>query len=237
MSRYVDVTADVTSGDVAEVAAGVQQALDRMAFPLEYHAEILGDYDAERSRLMQFLGFATAALLAMFLLFQAFLRSWKLAALAFVGMPPALAGGMLAAAATGAGLGLGTLIGVMVLVGVYSRNLLALFGRYRALFPPDGRRPGVGVVVRGAWERFLPSLASTSALVALLLPVLWLGPGPGLEILHPAAVVVLGGLATTTAMCWFVLPLMYLRTAPHTDTTDVDAVPRRDPARPGVTVG
>ena len=186
---------------------------------------------------MQFLGFATAALLAMFLLFQAFLRSWKLASLAFVGMPPALAGGMLAAAATGAGLGLGTLIGVMVLVGVYSRNLLALFGRYRALFPPDGRRPGVGVVVRGAWERFLPSLASTSALVALLLPVLWLGPGPGLEILHPAAVVVLGGLVTTTAMCWFFLPLMYLRTAPHTDTTDVDAVPRRDPARPGVTVG
>ena len=237
VSRYVDVTAAVAGRSVADVVTDAEAALAGVSFPQEYHAEILGAYAAERDRLLEVLGFAVAALIAMFLLFQANLRSWKLAALAFIGLPLALSGGMLAAAASGIGLGLGSLLGVIVLVGMYTRNLMALFGRYLVLSRPDGQRPGVGVVVRGARERFVPIFMSAAALVALLVPWLVLGTGPGLEVIEPMAVVVLGGLVTTTAMSLFFLPLMYLRIAPHADTTDLDAPIDRHPAQPGVAVG
>ena len=119
---------------------------------------------------------------------------------------------MLAAAASGIGLGLGSLLGVIVLVGMYARNLMALFGRYLVLPVPTGSVP-VSASVRGARERFVPIFVSAVALVALLVPWLVLGTGPGLEVIEPMAVVVLGGLVTTTAMSLFFLPLMYLRIA------------------------
>ncbi|RYU12039.1 efflux RND transporter permease subunit [Nocardioides iriomotensis] len=237
VSRYVDVVVGVSGRGVPDVATDVEAVLAGLDFQQEYHAEILGDYAAERRVLLEVLGVAGAALVFMFLLFQACLRSWKLAALAFIGLPLALSGGMLAAAATGMELRLGTLLGLLVLVGVYTRNLLALFGHYRALARPDGHRPGVGVVVAGARDRFLPTFVSATALAVLVLPVVVLGRTAGTELLYPAAVVILGGLVTTLAMGLFFLPLMYMGVAPHEDSSDLGAGFDRQPVDPGLSVG
>ncbi|MGA9749087.1 MAG: efflux RND transporter permease subunit [Nocardioides sp.] len=223
VSRYVDVVTRVQGRGIADVTADIEAALAGVSFPLEYHAEIVGELDEDRATLTQFGGLAGAALLVIFLLFQAFLRSWKLAGVAMVGLPLALSGGMLAAAATGAGLGIGVLVGMLVLVGVYTRSLLALMASFLAFGRPDGRRPDLTVVVRGARERFLPTLTSALALSAALLPIVVVGSRPGLELLHPMAVVVLGGLVTTTTLSLFLLPLMYVHTAPGRDpVTELD---------------
>jgi Cu/Ag efflux pump CusA len=113
-----------------------------------------------------------------------------------------------------------------VLVDVYTRNTLGLFGGYSRLARPEAGRPDLAVVLRGAGERFLPTFVATVAVAALLLPILVLGGGPGLEVLHPMAVVVLGGLLTTLATSLFVLPLAYLRTTPDRDLTDLEASDR-----------
>jgi Cu/Ag efflux pump CusA len=221
VSRYVDVTASVSGRSVGDVGADAEEALAALEFPLEYHGEVLGDYTADQSARMQLLGFSLAALVVIYLLFQAFLRSWGLATLALVGVPLALSGGALAAAATGTSLGLGALLGGLVVLGVYARNLLTLFGRLAALAPRDGR-PGIGVVVHGAQERFLATLATPVAVALMLLPVLVLGRVPGLEVLQPMAVVVLGGLVTTTVLSLFLLPLAYLHTAPEQGPPELD---------------
>ena len=226
VSRFVDVTTSVADGGAADLAERAEEAIESVAFPLEYHAEIQGDYAAEQATATQLLGFGVAALVAIFLLFQAYLRSWKLAALAWVGLPLALSGGMLAAAATGIGLDFGALFGVLVVVGIYTRNLLALFGNFRHLSPPDGRPPDRAVVVQGAQDRLLPTITTTAAVAAGLAPVLVFGSEPGLELIHSMAIVVLGGLVTSTVMSLYVLPLAYLHVAPDRDATEMETTQR-----------
>ena len=227
VSRYVDVTADVTDGSVADFAERAEEVLESIAFPLEYHAEIQGDYALEQATATQLLGFGVGALVAIFLLFQAYLRSWKLAAVSWIGLPLAVSGGMLAAAVTGIGLDLGALLGVLVVVGIYTRNVLTLFGGYRRLAPPDGSPPDLAVVVHGAQARFLPTVTTAVAVAAALVPVLAFGSRPGLELIHSMAVVVLGGLVTSTVLNLFVLPLSYLHTAPDHDTAELDTTDAR----------
>lgn len=222
VSRYVDVTATVTDGGVAAFTEETEEVLQGLDFPLEYHAEILGDYAEEQAAATQLLGFGVAALGAMFLLFQAYLRSWKLALVAAAGLPIALSGAMLVAALTGTGIDLGVLLGVLVIVGVYTRNLLALFAGYRSSHPQDDRRPDVAAVAQGAQDRVVPTITSALAVASALTPVVVLGVAPGLELIHSMAVVVLGGLVTSTLMTLFVVPLTYLHVVPDVDTTEVD---------------
>jgi len=237
VSRYVDVVARVGGRDVADVALDAEVAIEAIDFPLEYHSEILGDYAQERTALMEAFGFAAAALVAMFLLFQAYLGSWRLAVLAFIGLPLAISGGIVAAALAGIGLSIGTLLGVLVIVGLYTRNLLTLFGRYQALVRHDRHRPDIALVVRGASERFLSTFVAAVAVAAMLLPLVVLGSAPGLELLQPMSVVALGGLISTTFLSLFLLPLMYLRIVPDADAMTLEAPIERHPATPTVNVG
>ncbi|MBA2595454.1 MAG: efflux RND transporter permease subunit, partial [Chloroflexia bacterium] len=101
VSRYVDIGAGVQNRDVNAVAADIHQALAGIDLPLEYHTELLGGYAARQATEQQILGFAIAAVVGIYLLLQAAFGSWKLAGLAFVSLPLALVGGLLAAVATG----------------------------------------------------------------------------------------------------------------------------------------
>ena len=229
VSRYVDVTASVTGGSISDFAERAEHALAPIAFPLEYHAEILGDYAEEQAVSQQWLGFSVAALVAILLLFQAHLRSWKLAGLVALGAPLALSGATLAAALTGVGLDLGALLGVLVVIGIYTRGALALLAGYSRTIPRQGRRPDPGAVAQGAQERVVPTVTSALAVVAALVPVIVFGVVPGLELVHSMAVVVLGGLLTSTLITLFVIPLIYLHISPDLDTTEVDTSETRTP--------
>ncbi len=110
VSRYVDVAAGIGGADRDEVVADVQRRLEGMSFPLEYHAEVLS---ADRQPTGQLLSIAIAAMIGIFLLLQAFLGSWRLAALAFLTLPLALAGGVLATLPAGGTLSFGSYIGAV----------------------------------------------------------------------------------------------------------------------------
>jgi Cu/Ag efflux pump CusA len=156
-------------------------------------------------------GFALAAAITIFLLMQAALRSWRVAALAFLSLPVALAGGVLGALALGGGISLGVLIGLMAVFGLAVRNAIALIRHFQHLELEEGEAFGRDLVSRGAQERLAPVLASAAAIGAAMLPFLVIGPTAGLEVVHPMAVVVLCGLATSSALILFVLPALYLR--------------------------
>jgi Cu/Ag efflux pump CusA len=211
VSRKLDIQAGVSGRSVGDVRADVEQRLADLPLPLEYHARVIDQTLADEINSGQVIGFGLAAAIAMFLLLQAAFRSWRLAALAFVSLPVALAGGVAGAVLLDSTITLGALIGLMAVFGLAARNAMVLIRHLQRVEQVDGDEFGEDLVRRAAQERLAPVLASAAALGAAMLPFAFMGATAGLEIVHPMAVVVLCGLATSSALTLFVLPALYLR--------------------------
>jgi Cu/Ag efflux pump CusA len=211
VKRYLDVKATVKGRDIRAVAADIRGLLSTMQFPLEYHAEVLRSFAGQQAASSRFYIFTAAAVLMIFLLLQAAYRSWQLAFLSFITVPSALAGGVLAVFATGENLSLGSLIGFLLLFGIAVRNSIVMIEQFYRLEQNEGFSFGSELIIRGAVERFGSITATALAMVLVFAPSLILGDIPGLETIRPMAVVVLGGLVTTTLFSLFVLPSLYLR--------------------------
>ena len=210
VKRYIDVIADVEGRDLAAVAAEVKSRLGQLQFPLEYHAEVLGDFVERQAVRDRLLALAVAALIGMLFLFQAAFGSWRLAALAVLTVPAALAGGALAALISGGVLSLGSLAGLLAVFGIAACNKIVLINRYQHLQRYEGEPFGPALVLRGAREQLPPILLATFATGVAFLPVLLLGDVPGLEILRPMAIVTLGGLVTASLLDLVFLPALFL---------------------------
>jgi CzcA family heavy metal efflux pump len=210
VSRYLDVEAGVSGRGLGAVASDVEDRLANAAFPLEYHAEVLRKTSGEEIDGTKMLAFAIAAAIAAFLLMQAAFRSWGLAVLAFVTLPVALAGGVVAVLIDGAELSLGALIAFLALLGLAARTSIVLLRHFQGL-ERGGEAFGPGLVERGASERLRPVLASASATAVVMLPFAIAGSMPGLEVVHPMAVTILGGLVSSLLLSLFLLPALYLR--------------------------
>jgi Cu/Ag efflux pump CusA len=209
VSRYVDVTADVDGRSRGSVVGDVERSLREADFPLEYYAEVLEPQGrTDKSRLI---AVAVLAAIGVVLLLQAALGSLRLAILAFAALPLALSGGALAALAAGGEITLGTLIGFAGVLGIFARDCILLMKQLQRLEADESVPFGPGLVHRGAVDRSVPTIL-TSLLTALaLLPFVALGRIPGYELIHPLAVVVLGGLVTSVLVAMFVLPPVYAR--------------------------
>ncbi|MGH3057075.1 MAG: efflux RND transporter permease subunit [Gaiellaceae bacterium] len=208
VSRYLDVAANVDGRDTGSVVDDVEQALDEVVFPLEFHSEVLA---AERQPAGRLILIGIAAALGMVLLFQAAFGAWRRAALAFLTLPVAVAGGVLAALADGGTLSFGSYMGLLAVLGLAARNSVLLIGHFGQLEQQNGGAFGRELVLRGAGERFAPILITAAAAALVSVPVLILGGSPGLEILRPMAAVILGGVVTSTFLSLFVVPALYLR--------------------------
>jgi CzcA family heavy metal efflux pump len=213
VARRVDVEADVTGRSVDAVARDLEARLGTVGFPLEYHAEVLTQTTAQEIGTTRMLAFAVACAMATFLLLQAAFRSWRLAALAFVTLPVALVGGLLAALIAGGEVSLGSAIAFLALLGIAARGAVMLIERLQRLQREDGVALGADLVRRAAHDRLAPMLTTAAALTLVLAPFVVMGSQPGLEVVHPMAVVVLGGLLTTTFVTLFVLPALCARVA------------------------
>jgi CzcA family heavy metal efflux pump len=210
VQRFVDVAAGVSGRDFGAVVADVERSLREIDFPLEYHAEVLGGYAEQQAVQTRVLSFAVAAAIGILLLFQAAFGSWRLASLLFLVTPIALVGGVLAAFIGGGIMSLGSVVGLLAVLGIATRNCIMLIKGYQAL-EQQGEASGSSVVLRGTRERLVPVLMTSAATGLALLPVLFLGNIPGLELVQPMAVVVLGGLVTSSLLTLVVVPALYLR--------------------------
>jgi CzcA family heavy metal efflux pump len=232
VSRYIDVTAGVRGRPLAAVTHDVRQRLRSIQFPLEHHAAVLGQ-SAQRGQTRQrVLSVAVAAAVGILLLLQAAFGSWLLASLVFLSLPLALVGGAAAAFAFDAGgvTALGSFAGLFTVLGIAVRNGVLLVRRYQRLEQAEGEPFGAGLVLRGAQERLAPIALSALTVGLALLPLLLLGSLPGLEVVRPLAVVVLGGLVTSTLVSLLLVPFLYLRLAPRPQPDPSSADLRLSPA-------
>ncbi|MBT2512743.1 efflux RND transporter permease subunit [Arthrobacter sp. ISL-30] len=216
-SRRIDVSANVKQGDLAAVVDKLNAGLATVKFPTGYHAEVLGEYVERQAASQRLLIFAGAAVVVIFLLLQAAFRSWRLATLIMLTLPVALVGGILAALLGGGVLSLGSLVGFLTVMGIAARNGILLINHCQYLEDHEGEKFGRELVMRGAAERLSPILMTTLATGLALVPLVVMGSLPGHEIEHPMAVVILGGLVTSTLVNLFVVPSLYLRFAKPKD--------------------
>jgi Cu/Ag efflux pump CusA len=210
-SRYIDVGANTEGRDLGSIVNEVQQKLDHVDFPREYHAELLGEYAERQSAQRDVLIFGFGAALLILLLLRLSFGSWRPALLSYFTLPSALVGGVLATFAAGRIISLGTLVGFLTVLGIAARNGILLISHYRHLEEHDGETFGAGLVIRGSRDRLSPILMTTLATALALVPLIVLGDIPGHEIEHPTAVVIVGGLITSTLLNLFIVPVLYLR--------------------------
>jgi CzcA family heavy metal efflux pump len=210
--RVQTVTANVRGGDVEGVTRAVEARLGASArLPAGVYAEVGGSGTAQRqARRELFRNSLLAGAGIVMLLWVAFGESSRLL-LVLANLPFALVGGVLAVFATGGLLSLGSLVGFVTLFGIATRNAVMLISHYDHLVTVEGEQWGRHTARRGALERLGPILM-TALVTALGLLPLALGSGdPGREIEGPMAIVILGGLVTSTLLSLFVLPTLALR--------------------------
>ncbi|RNL57280.1 efflux RND transporter permease subunit [Arthrobacter oryzae] len=212
-SRRLDVSANVKEGDLGKVAQQLEAEMASVNFPTGYSAAILGEYTERQAASSQLMLYSIAALIVVYLLLQAAFKSWRLATLAILTLPVALVGGVIAAHMSGGILSLGSLVGFLTLMGIAARNGILLINHCQHLETHEGMTFGPALVLRGAAERLSPILMTTLATALALVPLVVMGNIPGHEIEHPMAVVILGGLVTSTLVNLFIVPSLYLKFA------------------------
>jgi CzcA family heavy metal efflux pump len=210
-SRYIDIGGNTEGRDLGSIVDELQQKLDGVDFPREYHAELLGEYAERQSAQREVLLFGLAAGLLILLLLRLSFGGWRPALLSYFTLPSALVGGVLATFAAGRIISLGTLVGFLTVLGIAARNGILLISHYRHLEQYEGETFGPALVMRGSRDRLSPILMTTLATALALVPLVVLGDIPGHEIEHPTAVVIVGGLITSTLLNLFIVPVLYLR--------------------------
>jgi len=154
---------------------------------------------------------ALAAAVGIFLLLQVAFGSWLLAALVFLTLPTALVGGVLAAYLSDGVISLGSLVGFLTVFGIAARNGILMINHFQHLEREEGEAFGLELVLRGAKERLTPILMTAGATGLALVPLAVSGAIPGHEVEHPMALVILGGLVTSTLLNLILIPALYLR--------------------------
>jgi Cu/Ag efflux pump CusA len=210
-SPYLDVLADVEGRDLGSVGQDVSKVVAQHSLPLGYHAEFMGTYQEAQSAQARLLATAGIALVLVVLLLQAALGTWRATLVVLITLPTALIGGVLAAFLTGGILSIGSLVGFFTVFGIAARNGILMVSHAQHLEREENEPFGVGLVMRAARERLSPILMTSLATGLALVPLIVLGDRPGYEIEHPLAVVILGGLITSTLVNLFVTPVLILR--------------------------
>jgi len=209
-ARRLSLDAEVEGRDLGSVVKDVETILETIEYPIGYHAELLGEYAERQVASQRILIAGVFAGIVIFFLLLVSLGNLRLAAMSFLSLPLALVGGVLAAYLTGGILSLGSLVGFLTILGVAARNGIMLISHYQHLEEVEGQTFGFELVLRGARERIAPIMMTALTAGLALVPLVIAGNLPGHEIEHPMAIVILGGLITSTLVNLFIVPALYL---------------------------
>lgn len=210
--RRQQVACNVTGRDLTSFVADAKRAVaEKVQFPSGVYAVFRGSAEQQATAQREILIHSAIAGVGIIVLLAMVFRTGRNLLLVLANLPFALIGGVLAIFALGGLLSLGTLVGLVTLFGISTRNSIMLISHYEHLVTAEGCVWNLETALRGAGERLVPILM-TALVTALGLLPLAIGFGePGHEIESPMAIVILGGLLTSTVLNLLVLPALALR--------------------------
>jgi CzcA family heavy metal efflux pump len=220
LARRIHIEAELDGVDLSEAVESVEAVLAEVDFPVGYYPELLGEFAERQEASRNLFRISLLSAVVILLLLYVSYNSLKLALLSFFALSAALVGGVLAAWTTGGVLSLGSLVGFLTILGIAARNGIMLINHYQHLEHREGMAFGPELVIRGAQERVAPILMTALTTGLALVPLVISGNLPGHEIEYPMAIVILGGLITSTLVNLFIVPPLYLLIADRHSTSD-----------------
>jgi cation efflux system protein involved in nickel and cobalt tolerance len=209
VSRLIVVAANVKGRDLRSIITEMQAKIKQnVPLPPGYYIQYSGQFEAEERATQNILAFSAIAFMAITILMYLLVKSIPSTIAIMINLPIGLVGGLMAVALTGGVLSVASLVGFVTLFGVATRNGLLLVDNYNTKFANG--MPLNELLVKGSMERLNAILMTAFTSALGLAPLAFLG-GSGKEILQPLAIVVLGGLFTSTALTLIVLPALYAK--------------------------
>jgi Cu/Ag efflux pump CusA len=210
-NRRFLVTCNAEGRDVTGVVRDIEANLApiRDAIPDGYYIELGGEHEATATAGRRLLLLSGAALVGIFIMLYLDFRSVGLTITVMLSVPLAGVGGVAAVMLSGGDVSLGSMVGFVTVFGVAVRNGILLIGHYRHLQHDEGLTVDRQLILRGASERLAPILMTASSTGLALLPLVVRGNLPGHEIEYPMAIVIIGGLVSSTFLTLFLLPVLY----------------------------
>lgn len=210
VQRRIVISANVAGRDLNSVVQEIQQKVKGgVTLPSGYFVEYGGQFEAQQAASRLILALSGFTLIAIFMILQMALGHWNAALQVMVSIPLAIIGGIVAVFATGGVLSIASLVGFISLFGITSRNGIMMISHYQHLIKEEGENWTEQMIVRGSLERLVPVLMTALTAGLALIPLAIAKGAPGKEILQPLAVVVLGGLITSTLLDQVVRPALF----------------------------
>ncbi|NMF89886.1 efflux RND transporter permease subunit [Aromatoleum petrolei] len=208
--RRIVISANAAGGaDLSAVVTAIRTELAAKPLPEGYFTALEGQFQAqeEASKLIGLL--AVVSLAMIFLVLYSRYRAFVLVAIIMGNIPLALVGSVVALWLSGQPLSVAALVGFITLTGIATRNGILKISHYINLCAFEGETFGRAMIVRGSLERLTPVLMTALVAAFALVPLLLAADAPGKEILHPVAVVIFGGLVSSTLLDTLLTPVMF----------------------------
>ncbi len=210
MQRRIVVSANSQGRDLGSVVRDIQSKLaGELKLSQGYFIKLGGQFESEQYASRQILKLGILSLLGIFAVLYLNFRSTVLSLQIMLNSPLALIGSIFAIYMTDRTLSVATLIAFITLCGIASRNGILMVSHYLHLMKEEGESFGIPMILRGTLERLVPVLMTASTAALALIPLLLAAGEPGKEILHPVAVVIVGGLASSTLLDLIVTPTAF----------------------------
>jgi HME family heavy-metal exporter len=209
--RRIVVAANAAGRDLSAVVADIRAELARTPLPEGYFTALEGQFQAQEEAAQRIALLALVSLAMIFLVLYGRYRSLALTFMIMGSIPLALIGSVLALWISGQPLSVAALVGFITLTGIATRNGILKISHYINLCAFEGETFGRAMIVRGSLERLTPVLMTALVAAFALLPLLVSADAPGREMLYPVAVVIFGGLISSTLLDTLLTPVMFLR--------------------------
>jgi HME family heavy-metal exporter len=207
--RRIVVYANTDGSDMGRVIGDIRQVIDETALPTGSFISLEGQFQAQEQATQLIVGLSLISLSMMFLVLYSRYRSAVLAGIIMANIPLALIGSVIAMWLAGVSLSVATMVGFITLAGIATRNGILKISHYINLCRVEGETFGQAMIVRGSLERLTPVLMTALVAAFALTPLLLAADAPGKEILHPVAVVIFGGLVSSTLLDTVLTPLLF----------------------------
>lgn len=210
--RRIVISANTADRDLGSVVRDMENRIAaQVDLPQGYFLEFGGQFQASQEATRTLSLLTVFSLIAIFFLLIKALGDWRSALQVMINIPLALIGAVIALLLSGGVFSIATLVGFISLVGITSRNGIMMISHYLHLMREEGENFTEEMIIRGSLERLVPVMMTALTAGLSLVPFVLAADAPGKEILHPLAVVVLGGILTSTLLDQIVTPAVFYK--------------------------
>lgn len=208
--RRMVISANVSGRDLGGVMEEVQAKIkSKLELPTGYYVVYGGQYESQQAATKNILLFGFVSLLGIVLLLYNYFRSVGITVQIMLTLPLAFIGGIILLYMSDRSITVASLVGFVTLCGIASRNAIMMISHYLHIMKHEGEKFSKAMIIRGSQERLVPVLVTAAVASLALLPLVFAKGQPGTEVLHPVAVVIVGGLLSSTLLDIIVTPTLF----------------------------